>query len=249
MHRGHLRHIGIFLLVIAGIGLLTLGGLLLSGHRIIDIEFMTLRAVGIVSASLSPDPPATVMLPVPFHRQEHALSCEAAALLMALRRYGVSVTESEIIRALPFDRTPKRTGVWGDPNAGFVGNIDGRMLRDGYGVYWDPIADVGRRWKPTSVLRDGTAQDVARHLAAGRPVVMWGALSPVAGVTWRTPAGKHIHAVNGEHARVVTGFSGSVQNPRGFFLLDPIYGKLYWSTAKFLQNWGVLGRSGVVVYP
>lgn len=67
--------------------------------------------------------------------------------------------------------------------------------------------------------------------------------------SWKTPAGETIEAVNGEHTRVAYGFSGSAENPDGFFLIDPIYGHAYWPIEKFLHNWDVFGRSGVVVYP
>ena len=43
----------------------------------------------------------TVKLDVPYHKQEHSLSCEVASLLMALKYRGIDVTESELIQQLP----------------------------------------------------------------------------------------------------------------------------------------------------
>src|SRR4051812_39677798 len=71
----------------------------------------------------------TASLSVTWHRQEHALSCEIAALKMALSNYGLDIPESELIARLPF------TGPKGDPSVAFVGDINGRMGTSGYGVY------------------------------------------------------------------------------------------------------------------
>ena len=79
-------------------------------------------------------------LAVPFHRQEHNLSCEAATLVMALKFHGVSVSEQALIDAIGFDETKKANGVWGNPHVAFVGDIDGHQPSTGYGVYWQPIA-------------------------------------------------------------------------------------------------------------
>src|SRR5262245_9197550 len=57
----------------------------------------------------------TALLEVKWHRQEHSLSCEIAALKMALSAQGIEVPESELIGRLRFDVTPRANGVWGDP--------------------------------------------------------------------------------------------------------------------------------------
>lgn len=177
------------------------------------------------------------------------MSCEIASLRAALLAQGIDVPESDLLRFLPFDQTPKGAGVWGDPNKGFVGNIDGKMFTTGYGVYWDPVAALAQRWKRAEIIRNGTPQELAEHLSAGRPVIVWGYLGRGLRSRWKTPAGETIEAVNGEHTRVAYGFSGSAENPEGFFLVDPIYGHAYWPIEKFLRNWDAFGRSGVVVYP
>jgi len=168
---------------------------------------------------------------------------------MALQTVGVNVPESQLIAQLPFDRTPKAGGIWGDPDQGFVGSIDGKMLVDGYGVYWDPIAEVGARYRRTEVLRNATAAQIAEHLTNGRPVIIWGYFGRYKGYSWQTSTDKTVQAVNGEHARVAVGFSGDVSNPTSFKIIDPIYGALTWSTEKFMENWTSLGRHAVVVYP
>lgn len=247
MRTRHWVRLGAGLLL--GAALLASAGGVLWVREVIAVPAVVVRGIGHVAGAMKVAGAMDVELPVPYHRQEHSLSCEVAALKMALGRYGVAVTEAELIRQLPFDLTPRRGDLWGNPHEGFVGNIDGRMMVDGYGVYWEPIAKLGSRWRRTEVLRGASAAQVAAHVAAGRPVVVWGAYGRPTAYQWRTTDGSVVHAVNGEHARVVTGFSGTPDNPTEFLLLDPIFGRLVWSTDTFERNWGTLGHTGVVVYP
>lgn len=198
---------------------------------------------------LYPKPKPTVLLDVPFYKQEHALSCEVAALRMALAGVGVHVSESELIRLLPFDTTPKRRGVWGDPNIGFVGDIDGKMLVDGYGVYAEPIRDLGGRWRRTEIFEEPTAAALAHTIANGAPVVVWGYFGSGTRYTWKAPDEKTVKAISAEHTRVVVGFAGEEEHPEGFFVIDPKYGQQYWKRDEFMENWDALDRMHVVVYP
>lgn len=244
---------------VAALGAGTLGAvvlLFLWGISVIELPAVIVRGAGRghamagrVAGVLSVAGAMDVELSMPLHYQEHSLSCEVAALKMALGRYDVAVSESELIRSLPFDSTPKSDDVWGDPYRGFVGDIDGTMLVTGYGVYWDPIARLGLQWKRTEVLRGVLPADVAAHVAAGRPVIVWGNYGRATAQQWRTLDGDLVSAVQGEHARVVAGFRGSVSEPTHFLLLDPLYGRLEWSTQAFLNNLNLLGRHAVVVYP
>ena len=187
-------------------------------------------------------------VPAKFHRQEHTLSCEIASLKMALSVYGFDIAESELISKLNFDPTPRTKTTWGNPFTGFVGNIDGKMIQDGYGVYWDPIADVAKLYTHAEDTQFDPIK-LATEINQGHPVVSWGYAGAGKRVSWIAPSGSRIDAVNGEHARTITGFTGSVTNPTGFIILDPIYGKLYWKTADLMHNWEPFGNMGVVVYP
>jgi uncharacterized protein YvpB len=190
-----------------------------------------------------------VRLNVPFHRQEHSLSCEIASLQMALAGVGINVPESELISHLDFDPTAKSGGVWGDPYKGFVGSVDGAMPRTGYGVYWDPIAKLGLRYTRTRVITDGTLQHLTAQIDAGRPVVVWGHFGNGSKFSWRTPEGRVITAVSGEHARTLIGYIGSSDNPEKLIVMDPIYGEERWSAADFMDNWLDIERGAVAVYP
>src|SRR3989344_5372815 len=96
---------------------------------------------------LAPWPQPTVLLPVTFHKQEHALSCEIAALKMALDYRSIFVSVSELFSNLIYSHTgPRESGnIWGDPDLGFVGNIDSKMPNGGYGVYEKPIELVAEK--------------------------------------------------------------------------------------------------------
>lgn len=221
---------------------------LLWRSRVIELPAVVIHGAGRVAGVMTARGMMDVHLPVPFHRQEHSLSCEIAALKMALEWYDLEVSESALLAALPFDPTPKGGGVWGDPDQGFVGNIDGEMLITGYGVYAEPIARLGLRWRRTEVLKRAVVSDLAVHVAAGHPVIVWGYYGRPFRAQWETPAGRVITAVNGEHTRVVTGFRGPVEAPTHFALLDPLYGELVWTTDQLERNWDALGRMAVVVY-
>lgn len=194
--------------------------------------------------------PTTVRLAVPYHRQEHSLSCEAAALTMVLGYFGERVSEADLIAQLPVaDPGPRQPGnVWGDPDAGFVGDIDGRIPNGGYGVYEAPIVELASRYRSASALTGATLADLLAEVDAGRPVIVWGTLADGRDISWTTPQGKRVTAVAGEHTRVLIGFTGTLEQPRRLILHDPIYGTITMAKEKFLANWARLGNRAVVVY-
>lgn len=191
----------------------------------------------------------SIILKVPFHKQERALSCEAAALTMALRYKNVDISESDILRLLPV-ATPLARGddnVWGDPQDGFVGDVDGSMPKTGYGVYEKPVTSVARQFRGATALENAKLQDLIDALRAGNPAVVWGTVGSGKDISWKTTDGKYIKAIMGEHARVLIGYNGARANPASLILLDPIYGKITWSTKKFLRDWALLDNKAVVI--
>lgn len=208
-------------------------------------KFLGYKAQTIFSKETSP------MLKVPYHRQEHSLSCEIAALKMVLNFYDIKVSENDLLKNLPFDEKGPRLkdNTWGDPDKGFVGNIDGAIPNDGYGVYEKPIADLAEKFGRKAKIFDKPAlSDVLAEVAAGHPVIAWGTLSSGKDISWKTKDGKFVKAIYGEHTRVIIGYSGSPENPANIILLDPIYGQISWSKEKFLKNWSLLDNKAVVIY-
>lgn len=192
-----------------------------------------------------------IRLAVPYHHQEHALSCEIAALKMALNYKGVTVTEKELINQLPIaDPGPRnQNNIWGDPNIGFVGNIDGAMPNTGYGVYEQPIYDLANKYRPAKIIVNGTIADLLAELSNNNPVVVWGVVvGRSKDISWKTPEGKVITAQLDEHARTLIGFTGTSEKPQLLILLDPLYGEIRLSVKDFLKNWALLEKKAVVVY-
>lgn len=214
-------------------------------------------------------PQATVLLPVKFDKQDHALSCEAAGLKMVLAYRGVNVDEDELLErigvepvARPYvhgdgaDSAPNpavsgtvRRGelIWGDPQKGFVGNVDGKMFRDGYGVHWDPVARTAKEYRPAYAITHYDIPALVYELDHGNPIIVWAYLASGKPTSWKTPDGEVVSSVYYEHIFVVNGYSGPKDVPSGFHVIDTLYGPRFYSTAEFLKRWNAFGRSGVVV--
>src|SRR5205807_3667251 len=149
------------------------------------LKLVALVAV-IVSANPAPAPTQRV-LNIPWHHQQHNLSCEAAALAMALTYYGIAADELTLIRSMTNDPRPAKFDArgslitWGDPAQGFVGNPDGRIERyTGYGVYYQPVA-LAAMLAGANVLEAGSGlygapvppAHIYQALLDGHPVVAW----------------------------------------------------------------------------
>ena len=187
-------------------------------------------------------------LAVPFHRQEHNLSCEIATLVMALQYRGLDVSEATIIDAIGLDGTLHQTdGVWGNPHIAFVGDIDGHQPSTGYGVYWQPIATAAQKYRNAYWFTGWTLSQLTAEIQKGNPVIVWGTAGSGSRIDWKTSDGDNVVAINGEHTRTVIGYIGSADNPTTIITLDPLSGEKYFTKDSFLWNWGLLNNSGVVV--
>lgn len=196
--------------------------------------------------TLKPVRPQRV-LAVAVDYQDQPLSCEAAALKMALAAKRVQVTERQIMNVVGYDRTPHRGQVWGDPDTAFVGNIDGKQNTTGYGVHWRPIARAARQWRTVKTIESGKLSDLTKAIDAGQAAVVWGTLDRAYADSWRTPSGKRVAAWKGEHARTLIGYIGPASAPTRFILNDPVAGRLTWTSATFRTNWSRFNNSAVVV--
>lgn len=191
---------------------------------------------------------ATTKLAVPAYLQRYTLSCEISALRMALNFRGAGVSEDDLIPKVGFDTTPHNGNVWGNPYNAFVGNIKGTQMKDGYGVYWGPIAKAARSYRDAQDFQGWNIEQLTGEIAKGNPVIIW-VYSHAGRVTsWNTPDGTNIYAVRDEHAVVAVGFVGPLNNPTQIIVNDPLSGQIYWSRTTFDKKWNIFNRSGVVVY-
>ncbi|MBI2626498.1 MAG: C39 family peptidase [Candidatus Nealsonbacteria bacterium] len=191
----------------------------------------------------------TNLVDAPLYWQESHLSCEAASLRMALAAKDIYVSEDDIMSKIGYDPTPRKNGVWGDPNKAFVGDINGKICDTGYGVYWDPVAKAAQNWRNAEAFSGWSLKDLIKEIQSGNPVIMWGTL-PVETLhdcSWFTPEGKYIKGWREDHVRLIVGFLGDASSPSKIILNDPLAGKLYWSVDYFLTNWEAFGYSGVVI--
>lgn len=186
-------------------------------------------------------------LSVPYYRQQHYLSCEEAALRMALAFRGVYATDMEIVARVGYNPRPRdiATNTWDDPYQMFVGDIDGIQGKTGWGVYAEPIAKAARSYgRGASAHSNVSARFLAEQVYAGNPVVIWGYWnkSPRADF-WNLPGGGQVNGYYGEHARTVIGVVGRADNPAGFYIHDPLDGSVgeYWPATTLIDHMNVFG--------
>jgi uncharacterized protein YvpB len=205
--------------------------------------------------TVTPTPlPAEQLLTVPLHKQEHALSCEAAALKMAMGALGIDVPEDALLSKMSRDRTPRvvrpdGTVQWGDPDIGFIGRWDGVFARDGYGVYDGPIAElaVSYGFSGTTHAQGVDPEQLYDAVRQGYPSVVWMpyGLTVKGRGAWSTPKGKHIDYVVTEHAVVLAGVDA-----RGVVYADPYTASLeHASFGAFEAAMAELGDRAVTVRP
>jgi uncharacterized protein YvpB len=207
----------------------------------------------------SPSPrPAERVLDIKIHYQEHNLSCEAAALKMALAYEGISVDELTLIGYMTQDPRPARLDghghvlSWGDPAQGFVGNPDGSIQRyTGYGVYDQPVA-FAALLAGANVVDAGAGlygspiapSEVYDAVLDGHPVVAW------ISNTYRTASLSRYTAYDGatvaytltEHAVTVIGV-----RPDAVLINDPWFGQHWHSKAQFEVAYATFEQMAVIV--
>jgi len=196
--------------------------------------------------------------------QDKNLDCEAAALAAAFVARGISVNtgtsnlQDWILDQLPVDlRNPVDTDghiTWGDPYIDFVGNVNGTegfAPGDGYGVYYQPIANVVTQVGHVESAGTGwTTAAVEGEIEAGNPVVVWidfRSLSSHTGYatsTWTGFDGRTIPYTLHEHAVTVLGaYPG-----HSVTLLDVFSGNQYtYSESQFTAMLSTFGGMGVAV--
>ncbi len=198
--------------------------------------------------------------------QDKNLDCEAAALAAAFiaRRVAVNTGTSNlqnwIFGQLPDDRRNAiDTGghiTWGDPYEDFVGNVNGHegfAPGDGYGVYYQPIANVVTEVGHTEVANTGwTTASIEAEVEAGNPVVVWIDFRSLASgngystSTWTAFDGRKVPYTLHEHAVTVLGtYPG-----HSITLLDVFSGNQYtYSESQFARMLSTFHGMGVAVGP
>jgi uncharacterized protein YvpB len=194
------------------------------------------------------------LIAAPVLHQEHSLSCEAAALRIALAAKGIDVSEDWILGAIGADtRGPvlnHGTVVqWGNPYQTFVGNVNGSEPNyTGYGVYGPPIGLAAEQaGASASVLDDVDPQTLYQQVMHGNPVVVWvvNHLGTTSLRRWTAWDGRTVPYSVGEHAMTLLGVN---YDDDTVTLADPGNGSQFsTSMQKFENSFSSFGRMAVVV--
>lgn len=173
--------------------------------------------------------PNETTLPVPYFKQQEAFTCNIAAARMLLAYKGVTVDEKQIVSHIGLGG--KRGS--GNPNTGYI---------DDYGTYWDAIKKGIAAYRPSRILTTGKLSEIITEIQKGNPVMIWGqnGWSDPHDISWTTPEGTHIKAINGMHSSVVKGYRGSSQDPTHIVLNDPWRGQYAIETKEFMRRWSFL---------
>lgn len=209
----------------------------------------------------TPTPTPTIFAPsasgsralnVPSYRQTFELSCESAALRMALAYEGIATTDDAVLDIVGADLRPAAwvNGAlhWGDPYVSFVGNVRGSELAlTGYGMYYPTVVKAATQLGG-HVLAQGegiTPTQVYEAILAGHPVVTW--------VTYQWVVlrrqdylafdGRTIpYAGPGEHAVTVVGV-----DPTRVLINNPWSGPEWISKALFERVYATYNQMAVVL--
>lgn len=208
--------------------------------------------------TLQTAPAAELVLDIPWHHQQHNLTCEAAALKMALSYFGITTDESTLLGYMTVDARPAvfdgagRLLSWGDPAQGFVGDPDGRIDRyTGYGVYFQPVARAATA-AGVVVAESGSglygsavpATDLYAAIMRGHPAVAW-----ISNTYRRAPLkgyvsydGAPVSYTPTEHAVTLSGVRADA-----VLIDDPWFGRAWHPKAQFESAYATFGGMAVVL--
>jgi uncharacterized protein YvpB len=174
----------------------------------------------------------------PTYQQERNLSCEYAALVIAMGAYGTWVSEYQ------FDDL---VGWSANPHWGFRGDINGPWgSTDDYGVYAEPLAwalpNFGF-WGDVFYAQ-GDASALSSRLDQGFPTLVWiGDFGNDA--YWAEADGTWFQLAAGEHVVVAYGYDAN-----GVYASDPATGgDRFFSWGEFMTLWNVLDGMSLAVGP
>jgi uncharacterized protein YvpB len=215
----------------------------------------TAATVATPATPVTPATPAASesrLLNVPVYYQAYVLSCEEAALRMALAYEGIQATDAQILALIGIDwsaATYDSSGLrWGDPYTSFVGNPNGsEVYLSGYGTYYPNIARAAAALGG-NVLRAGEGiapADLYTAVLAGHPVVAWVTYQWVSAQRSDYVAfdGRTIpYAGPVEHAVAVVGVTST-----SVYINDPDFGQYQVSKAVFEAAYATYNQMAVVL--
>ncbi|MBJ7608727.1 MAG: C39 family peptidase [Candidatus Dormibacteraeota bacterium] len=199
--------------------------------------------------------PQSAKLDVTPVQQIYPLDCEAAALQSALGAIGINISQDWALGQFGADTTPPvmsngRPVRWADPYQTFVGDVRGRFVVTGYGVYYTPIVAAaqaagataygGEHWIP---------RDLYAEVAAGHPVVVRvpHLMHSVSVGYWTAWDGRSVWYTPVDHAQVLMAYDYAASTVT---LADPYDNQIHvYSMGLFENRFAAEMGSAVVVSP
>jgi uncharacterized protein YvpB len=201
--------------------------------------------------------PTQRVLSIRIDLQDHRLSCEAAALKMALAFEGIKIDELTLMRYMSLDSRPARFAggnlmTWGDPAKAYVGNPDGHIeWYTGYGVYNAPVSKAAVR-AGAHVIGSGSGlygkgiapSAIYSAVLSGHPAVVWisNTYRQVPLARYTAYDGATVWYTLTEHAVTVVGV-----RPGAVLINDPWFGKAWHSKAQFESAYKTFDHMAVII--
>ncbi len=169
--------------------------------------------------------------------------CEVTSLAMILQYNGLDVTKNQLAEEVV--RTPLQynNGEYGNPNIGFVGNMEDGP---GLGVYHGPIYNLATNYSDDVIdLTNQPFDDLLKQVAQGHPVwiITTSTFSTIDEFeTWETPQGE-VTITYKMHSVVITGYDNE-----SIYINNP-YGEKNQQLDRdsFIQVWEQMGSQAIVV--
>lgn len=176
---------------------------------------------------------------VPTYVQQRNLSCEYAALVIAMGAYGVWASEYE------FDGL---VGWSENPHWGYRGDITGWWGNtDDYGVYASALVPAVQAYGfwAEEFYAQGDASALTRRIDAGAPVIVWvGLWGDTSFYQW-TEDGNRYKLASGMHVVVAYGYDSG-----GVWVSDPAIGDVrYYDWGTFMTYWNVMDGMSLAIGP
>jgi uncharacterized protein YvpB len=191
--------------------------------------------------------PEEMLLDVPLLNQMDSPrlynGCEVTSLAMILNYKGISVTKNQLAQEIT--RVPLQyiSGENGNPNTGFVGNMEDGP---GLGVYHEPIFKLAQKYLNAADLTNSSFDQLLKEVANGNPVwvITTSTFAPVSEIeTWQTPEGT-VDISFKMHSVVITGYDST-----NIYINNPYGTKNQKVDRKsFIEAWEQMGRQAVVIY-
>ncbi|WP_404330188.1 C39 family peptidase [Mesobacillus maritimus] len=174
--------------------------------------------------------------------------CEVTSLAMMLQFWKIEVTKNELAEQIPRVPLQYKDGKYGNPNKGFVGNMEDGP---GLGVYHGPIFQLAQSYLNKDLkiidLTNHPFETLIEKVSQGLPVwvITTTNSTPVSTIqSWLTPQGP-VDITYNMHSVVITGYDQG-----NIYINDP-YGTKNKKINKtsFINAWQQMGSQAIVIEP